>query len=740
MGTNHANRIYFEQASVLIPQFTGSSVTLHQDVSSGTDCQITDQRRAVADTIRGQDGNRITNGRRNDADGIVEHGKVTMEGADCKPNGAFGLSAGQLYGCRTDSMAMENKEDDIEHFQALLEMQEQKIAMDRHATQEAHHKDQDNKGSIVNEVGNDNPVEVSVGMGYDNMFMFNDLFVLNNHKNKKNPYGDGLFEAYSPVDVVPYHHNDDNLAMAMTNESKNKRKMSGQRQRIYQQTLNQNKDVSPLLFVPHSTPADNSPVSIKYSIGPNKQISPLEYTDNLHSSPSVNGVLYEPPPLDTKPPVPTPGHNMHHMYGMMPMILPVEDMAGSPQLSINAVNKMSHPHSPAVVSRSCCDTGSNPPTIADVKSMKGSVALQDQILPAQGHRDALDDTPQLPAQPATAQHYSSVDMSTINSLKRRRLKSKRRSRKRDPSEIEDIAAKPNIVAQNSGEQQMFLYPRIAQAQCRNGEIIKAKGFEQDPSSVLTVYPDASAPTPKLVRIVEQMKIFLVTAPIYWNPDQKLKRFYINNDESISCILWNNYFYITGTDIVRSLKYRFCAFGRPVKNMKKFEEGIFSDLRNLKPGFESTLESSHSEFLRYLYKGSCIKTQKKQKVFHWFSVPHDRLFMDALERDFKREALGIEPTSTPLIHMPLAKALEQARSECLVSLANHDLFCGPKNRNMSSPSAMNPTAEHLMALNNVNRVEGVKRREESSNENSDSNEPKTDDPQQVQQNYCAWENM
>ena len=36
-------------------------------------------------------------------------------------------------------------------------------------------------------------------------------------------------------------------------------------------------------------------------------------------------------------------------------------------------------------------------------------------------------------------------------------------------------------------------------------------------------------------------------------------------------------------------FRFEAFGRPVRNMKKFEEGIFSDLRNLKPGVDACLE-------------------------------------------------------------------------------------------------------------------------------------------------------
>jgi transcription factor STE12 len=32
------------------------------------------------------------------------------------------------------------------------------------------------------------------------------------------------------------------------------------------------------------------------------------------------------------------------------------------------------------------------------------------------------------------------------------------------------------------------------------------------------------------------------------------------------------------------------------------------------------------------------------VFYWFSVPHDRLFLDALERDLKREKMNQEPTT------------------------------------------------------------------------------------------------
>jgi transcription factor STE12 len=69
----------------------------------------------------------------------------------------------------------------------------------------------------------------------------------------------------------------------------------------------------------------------------------------------------------------------------------------------------------------------------------------------------------------------------------------------------------------------------------------------------------------------------------------LNRFLLPSGEYVSCVLWAGLYHITGTDIVRALVFRFEAFGRPVINMKKFEEGVFSDLRNLKPGTDACLE-------------------------------------------------------------------------------------------------------------------------------------------------------
>ncbi|KJA17113.1 hypothetical protein HYPSUDRAFT_109441, partial [Hypholoma sublateritium FD-334 SS-4] len=79
----------------------------------------------------------------------------------------------------------------------------------------------------------------------------------------------------------------------------------------------------------------------------------------------------------------------------------------------------------------------------------------------------------------------------------------------------------------------------------------------------------------------------------------LNRFLLPNQEYVTCVLWKGLYHITGTDIVRALVYRFEAFGRPVRNMKKFEEGVFSDLRNLKPGVDACLEEPKVRVLRRL---------------------------------------------------------------------------------------------------------------------------------------------
>lgn len=138
--------------------------------------------------------------------------------------------------------------------------------------------------------------------------------------------------------------------------------------------------------------------------------------------------------------------------------------------------------------------------------------------------------------------------------------------------------------------------------------------------------------------IRALKDFLLTAPnLFKSSNDFIIQFKLPTEEKISCVYWDG-LCITGTDIVRILAYRFSLFGRDIVNRKKFEEGVFSDLRNLKINIDARLENPKSELLEYLYKRHCVRTKKKQKVFYWYSVRHDQLFIDALERELKKEVV------------------------------------------------------------------------------------------------------
>lgn len=178
-------------------------------------------------------------------------------------------------------------------------------------------------------------------------------------------------------------------------------------------------------------------------------------------------------------------------------------------------------------------------------------------------------------------------------------------------------------------------------------------------------PEVSEDIKESLRLIEDLKFFLATAPANWQDNQVIRRYYLNNDEGfVSCVFWNNLYFITGTDIVRCILYKFQHFGRTITDRKKFEEGIFSDLRNLKAGEDAVLENPKLDFLEFLYKNSCLRTQKKQKVFYWFNVPHDKLMADALERDIKKERMGQVPTSVALREPALLFHYEEDKSRSL----------------------------------------------------------------------------
>jgi len=136
------------------------------------------------------------------------------------------------------------------------------------------------------------------------------------------------------------------------------------------------------------------------------------------------------------------------------------------------------------------------------------------------------------------------------------------------------------------------------------------------------------------KMKEDFLNFLANATQNWEPNQTIKRMSVFGEE-VSCAAWEGRFFITGTDIVKvvSIRYKLDAVELPER--KKFEEGVFSDLRNLKPGLHAVLERPHSKFLDFLYLNNCVRTHKKQKVFFWECVPHEKLYQESLKRDEKR---------------------------------------------------------------------------------------------------------
>ncbi|QPG73129.1 hypothetical protein FOA43_000434 [Brettanomyces nanus] len=179
-------------------------------------------------------------------------------------------------------------------------------------------------------------------------------------------------------------------------------------------------------------------------------------------------------------------------------------------------------------------------------------------------------------------------------------------------------------------------------------------------------------TTKNLELIHDLKFFLLTAPVNWHENQVIRRYYLNKEEGfVSCVYWNNLYFITGTDIVRSVAYKLELFGRKIVDRKKLEEGIFSDLRALKCGTSAILEMPKSPFLRFLHRNQCLRTQKKQKVFFWFSVPHDKLFQDALARDLERGLSSLPSATVP--STKLLKRFKYDHTEALVpQLESHIL--------------------------------------------------------------------
>ena len=191
----------------------------------------------------------------------------------------------------------------------------------------------------------------------------------------------------------------------------------------------------------------------------------------------------------------------------------------------------------------------------------------------------------------------------------------RQPSQRRPSPTSSLQISTTSVSQEQDADEQTAHPSrmqpqfpLPQAQAQQPGPSTESGSIKSASSAMTFTRPLTHREQELLAHLDRLKFFLATAPSRWNADEPdesdpssipvghpssthpaLNRFLLPNQEYVSCVLWGGLYHITGTDIVRALVFRFEAFGRPVRNMKKFEEGVFSDLRNLKPGTDACLE-------------------------------------------------------------------------------------------------------------------------------------------------------
>jgi len=117
-----------------------------------------------------------------------------------------------------------------------------------------------------------------------------------------------------------------------------------------------------------------------------------------------------------------------------------------------------------------------------------------------------------------------------------------------------------------------------------------------------------------------------------NDSDRCRRFTVFG-ESITCAWWQDRGVVSGSDIVKAIGalYRLSHMGRTLKDRKRLEEGIFSDLRSMRCDTDYVLEAANSNLLKFLYRSNAVRTHKRQKVYMWSAVPFMTLYHETVRR-------------------------------------------------------------------------------------------------------------
>ncbi|EPZ36435.1 STE-domain-containing protein [Rozella allomycis CSF55] len=145
-----------------------------------------------------------------------------------------------------------------------------------------------------------------------------------------------------------------------------------------------------------------------------------------------------------------------------------------------------------------------------------------------------------------------------------------------------------------------------------------------------------------VTTFEEFLIAHTAITLDWQ-DNEVSRGIILPDQSIvNCIRYQNQLVVTGTDILKVIEYFYQEnTSTQIKDQKKFEEGVFSDLRIYKIGKDAMLVDPSNEIINTLNEIGCIRTRKKQKLFFWPTVDFQDLLQRSIKRDERNATHGLE---------------------------------------------------------------------------------------------------
>lgn len=207
-----------------------------------------------------------------------------------------------------------------------------------------------------------------------------------------------------------------------------------------------------------------------------------------------------------------------------------------------------------------------------------------------------------------------------------------------------MAPDPNITIRNeSGStRRRRKQPLLALGDKRIGTDFNDSSTSRQLLQASTLGKDAQVQL--FAELREQLHNFLSQGGLNWKEGETCRRFTIFGD-CITIANWKDEALVSGYDVVKTVLalYRVEHFGKYPKDRKKFEEGIASDLRNLKLGSDALLEEASSPLLKFLFRISSVRTHKRQKIFKWNVIPFKRLYADSLEKSGNRQTGKIHDT-------------------------------------------------------------------------------------------------